>query len=262
MFTVPFLSASTTDEMKECVFLGIKRLFHRDKILENTTTLNIFGLSGSNNSLSHPITDLNSGNPNITPIQTEVTTLYSGSANTDTPVGLVFLEQGVIILDASRSFDGSQTVLKPLPGDSPAGGDKWWQGSPIDNSGAVSSVLSGSSIDEICDSFRITRILTGTNGVAFNVGMEWQNVTRVHSAIISAHVGLEDFNLSSNPTFVDDSNNIRTLRSVNGINNPTTFITSIGLHDAAGNLLAVGKPSRPIRNSRETQYVLNLRIDI
>lgn len=273
VFTVPFLSSSATSEMKECLFIGVKRLFHRDKILEDTITLNMFGTSGSyaagggwpdGNLAYHPITDRNFGYPNITPIQTEVTTLYSGSANLATPVGLAFLEQGVIVLDISRSFDGDQTVIQPQTdgaGTTTLNTDNWWYGNPIDNNGLVRSVLSGSTIDDICNAVRETRFLTGTNGSAFNVGMEFQNVTRIHSAIIAAEIGFEDFNLSSNPTFVDADGNIRTLTSVNGINNPTTFITSLGLHDAAGNLLAVGKPSRPIRNSRETRYAMSLRLD-
>ncbi len=261
VFTVPFLPSSSADEMKECFFICAKRLFHRDKILENTTTINMFGVSGTLNTLSHPITDRNFGNPNITPIQTEVTTLYSGSATTATPVGLAFLEQGIFVLDMSRSFDGSQTVVQQRAS-AAALTDSWFLGSPIDNSGPVSSVLSGSTIDDIVSSMRTTRFLTGTNGAAFNVATEWQNVTRIHSSIITVEIGSEDFNLSSNPTFVDANGNIRTLTSVNGINNPTTFITSIGLHDAAGNLLAVGKPSRPIRNSRENRYTLTLRLDV
>ena len=254
LFTLPFLSSSEADQLHEAIFIGVKRLFHRDKILENTTTLNLYGeeaLVGT----AYSVTDLNFGNPNITPLQGEVTVLFSGTADTATPVGLAFLEQGVYVLDASRSFDGSKSTTI----DGTAG--VYFKGPPLTEN-PQQSVLSATSIDGICSYIRETRFQSGSTGVAFNIGMEWQNVTRVNSSIFSTEIGFEDFNLSSNPTFVDSTTSqIRTLQSVNGINSPTTFITAIGLHDAAGNLLAVGKPSRPIRNSRETRYIFNLRLD-
>lgn len=258
-FTVPFLSSSTASEITEAVFIGIKRLFHRDKVLENTMYMNLIELSGSDVASDYGVgeryyvaTDANFGRPNITPIQTEVTTLFSGTADTNTPIGLVFLEQGVVVLDVSRSFDGDQSVLSPKDG-------KWFSGQRTGDAD-LNCVLSGSTIDEIVTSFRTTRFLTGSNSGSFNVGMEWQNVTLINSALIKLNIGFEDFNLSSNPTFVDANGTIRTLNGSN-INNPVTFITSFGLHDAAGNLLAVGKPSRPIPNSREASYSPVLRLD-
>jgi hypothetical protein len=255
-FHVPFLSSSTATEVTEAVFICIKRLFHRDKIKQNTIYANLVYQSGTDVETepwrSYAATDVNFGNPNITPIQTEATVLFSGTAGTTVPVGLAFLEQGVIILDVSRSFDGDQTVVSPRA-------EKWFAGQRT-GTAALASALSGSTIDQICNSVRTTRFLTGSVEGSFNVGLEFQNVTRINSVTIAMNVGFEDFNLSSNPTFTDENGNIRTLNG-SDINNPTTFITSFGLHDAAGNLLGVGKPSRPIRNSRETSFTATARLD-
>jgi hypothetical protein len=260
-FNLPFLSSSVDSEIKEAVFICFKRLFHRDKILQNTTTLNMNFLSASSTTTpataqNYSITDLNFGNPNISPIQSEVTTLFSGTAGTTTPVGLAFLEQGIYVLDVSRSFDGSQEVTLNSNFDDFLSG-------PSTGPAAQTSVLSGSSIDQIIDHIRTTRFLSGTTGNAFNIAIEFQNVTRVNSSIFACDIGFEDFNISSNPTFVNSSTQqIRTLQSNgSGINNPTTFITSVGLHDAAGNLLAVAKPSRPIRNDRESRFIISVRLD-
>lgn len=267
-FYVPFLSSSTAQRVDNAMFLCFKRLFHRDKILQNTTTLNLNYTSASTGAVpgaaaaagvyvTYSSTDLNAGLPNISPIQSEVTTIYSGTSDTSVPIGLAFLNQGVFVLDVSRSFDGSQ-VIDSL---GQATDDTFLAGPPL---GGVQqdSVLSGSTIDEILDHMRTRRFLTGSTGNAFNVAVEFQNVTRINSSIFSCNVGFEDFNISSNPTFVSSSGQIRTNQdNGSGVNNPTTFITSIGLHDAAGNLLAVAKPSRPIRNNRESKFTINVRLD-
>lgn len=261
-FYAPFLSSSTGQRIDNAVFLCFKRLFHRDKILQNTTTINLNYLSASTGATAasyqtYSTTDVNAGLPNISPVQSEVTTIYSGTANTTVPVGLAFLNQGVFVLDVSRSFNGAQ-VIDTL---GQATTDTFLAGPPV-GGGQQNSVLSGSTIDQIIDHMRTRRFLTGSTGNAFNVAVEFQNVTRVNSSIFSCNVGFEDYNLSSNPTFVSSSGQIRTNQdNGSGINNPTTFITSIGLHDAAGNLLAVAKPSRPIRNNRESKFTINVRLD-
>lgn len=263
-FYVPYLSASTDSEIREAVFIGVKRLFTRDKIKENTTTLSINHISASQDDTTadtpakfrnYSVTDLNFGYPNITPLQTEVTTLYSGTAGTTVPVGLCFLNQGVVVLDVSRSFDGGQLLTV-------AGNNYYWFSGPP-TSGSQISLLSGTSIDDILDHVRTRRFISGSTSGVYNVGMEFQNVVTINSTVVSCDVGFEDFNLSSNPTFINNSTyQIRTLQGNGlGINNPTTFITSIGLHDAAGNLLAVAKFSRPVRKNRETTFKVNVRLD-
>lgn len=270
-FYTPFLSSSTGQRIDNALFLCFKRLFHRDKILQNTTTINLNYTSASLGAVpgaaaadgvyvTYSTTDVNSGLPNVSPIQSEVTTIYSGTGNTTVPVGLAFLNQGVFVLDVSRSFDGTQLFdLNDSMG--LAQQDTFLVGPPISGD-QQHSVLSGSTIDEIINHMRTRRFLTGSTGNAFNVAVEFQNVTRINSSIFSCNVGFEDFNISSNPTFVSSSGQIRTNQdNGSGINNPTTFITSIGLHDAAGNLLAVAKPSRAIRNNRESKFTINVRLD-
>ncbi len=261
-FYAPFLSSSSGERIDNAVFLCFKRLFHRDKVLQNTTTINLNYLSASVGETpatykSYSTTDALAGLPNISAIQAEVTTIYSGTGNTNVPVGLAFLNQGIFVLDVSRSFDGAQ-VFDALGG---ATTDSFLEGPPLAGD-QQNSVLSGSTIDEIIDHMRTRRFLTGSTGNAYNVAVEFQNVTRINSSIFSCNVGFEDYNISSNPTFVSSSGQIRTNQdNLSGINNPTTFITSIGLHDAAGNLLAVAKPSRPIRNNRESKFSINVRLD-
>jgi hypothetical protein len=263
VFNVPFLSSSTGSQVTEAVFICIKRLFHRDKIKQNTMYANLVYASGSDvatePTFAYAATDVNFGRPNITPIQTEVTTLYSGTTGTTTPVGLVFLEQGVIVLDVSRSFNGAQLVDSPDPVD--VGYSNYWFEGQRTGNATLKSVLSGSTIDQIVTSIRETRFLTGSVDGAFNIGLEFQNITRVNSVTIAMDIGFEDFNLSSNPTFTDSNGNIRTLNGTD-INNPTTFITAFTLHDAAGNTLGVAKPSRPLRNSRETSLRGAARLDV
>ena len=42
---------------------------------------------------------------------------------------------------------------------------------------------------------------------------------------------------------------------------PYSFITTVGLYDAADNLLAVAKTSRPIENTHQTDLTFRIRLD-
>ena len=67
-----------------------------------------------------------------------------------------------------------------------------------------------------------------------------------------------DFNFSTNPTFLSGS--AGKLRHKSMYNNPSTFITGIGLHDSTGRLIAVGKLSTPIIKNFGTQVTIKVNL--
>ena len=66
------------------------------------------------------------------------------------------------------------------------------------------------------------------------------------------------FNFSNNPSFFSGSDATFSIPEFTG--NPQTFITTIGLHDAAGTMVAVGRLSTPVLKnfSREFTAKVNL----
>jgi hypothetical protein len=86
------------------------------------------------------------------------------------------------------------------------------------------------------------------------------NQTNLHSTVYFCRALNQEFNYSSNPTFVDDDKRIR-VTSGSNILQTRTYVTTIGLYDANDNLLAVGKLNKPIVKSPDTESVFRLRLD-
>lgn len=74
-----------------------------------------------------------------------------------------------------------------------------------------------------------------------------------------------DFNYSNNPTYVYDGtdgiNAKGTIRNKDFIDDPRTYITTVGLYNDANELVAVGKLSRPAIKTFDSEINLKIRLD-
>lgn len=73
-----------------------------------------------------------------------------------------------------------------------------------------------------------------------------------------------EFNYTNNPTFVSDGTDGLTKGTIiyqELINNPKTYITTVGLYNANNELLAVGKISKPVQKSFDNELLIKVRID-
>lgn len=74
-----------------------------------------------------------------------------------------------------------------------------------------------------------------------------------------------DFNYSNNPTYVyDGTDNIHargTIRHSDFIENPRTYITTVGLYNDNNELVAVAKLSRPAVKSFDQELLIRVRLD-
>lgn len=69
-------------------------------------------------------------------------------------------------------------------------------------------------------------------------------------------------NYSNNPTWVIESGSEKgKIRNACFVDNPITYITSIGLYNSKGELLAVAKLSRPIKKSKENDVLVKVRLN-
>jgi hypothetical protein len=74
----------------------------------------------------------------------------------------------------------------------------------------------------------------------------------------------KEFNYSNNPTFVSDGTDGLTKGTIiyqDLINNPRTYITSVGLYNDNNELLAIGKISQPTMKSFDNELLIKVRID-
>lgn len=74
----------------------------------------------------------------------------------------------------------------------------------------------------------------------------------------------KEFNYSNNPTFVSDGTDGKTKGTIiyqDLINNPRTYLTSVGLYNDNNELLAIGKLSKPTQKSFDNELLIKVRID-
>lgn len=118
--------------------------------------------------------------------------------------------------------------------------------------GTISELFSQATIEDILEHVCSTRF-----GTANETAIVFQNETVINSKIYICRAAPSQLNYSTNPTFIDEEGNIIALSG----GKPFTFITSIGLFDSTGNLVAVAKTSRPIEKNPGTDLTINVRLD-
>lgn len=68
-----------------------------------------------------------------------------------------------------------------------------------------------------------------------------------------------EFNYSQNPTFIDGTTG--GVRFTDFINAPQTFITTVGLYNDTGDLLAVAKLSKPLKKDFTKEALIRIKLD-
>lgn len=87
----------------------------------------------------------------------------------------------------------------------------------------------------------------------------FHNVTELNSAIHWCRINHNEYNYSSNQTYLDDTGKIHVKGDAD--DHPATYITTVGLYSADNELLAVAKLSQPLRKDPETELGLKVRLD-
>ena len=100
-------------------------------------------------------------------------------------------------------------------------------------------------------------------GVADDVRERWidndfNNTTELNSTIYFCRVNNNEFNYSSNPTYLSSSKIV----TKNVSSDPSvSYITTVGLYSADNELLAVAKLSEPLRKDQTNEVTLRVRLD-
>ena len=107
--------------------------------------------------------------------------------------------------------------------------------------------MTGSNISSSCDGVR-----NRWKNLTFN------NTTELNSAIYFCRVNHNEFNYSSNPTYLSSSQ-IRVKEQKS--DPPISYITTVGLYSADDVLMAVAKLSEPLKKTSDNEFVLRVRLD-
>ena len=263
------------------LFLTFKRLFSRDQITRDTFAIKMY------QSASRPVA--NKANLAVTSERgakiftdigssTSLLTSYAGgvgnivdSSLSSRNVGLIFYDQGICVLDLMKIISGSEHVSGTIDAMNAASNDgvkgKMLIGAPVaqvargtnPKAKFIPDLMVSASIDNIVDHFASCRFSSGSF-----TACTYKNATFVNSTLIFCRATAGLFNYSSNPTYVDSNNNITVIDEAaraTGLQRAFSFITTVGLYDEAGTLLAVAKLSRPVEKNDEKDLTIRVRLD-
>ena len=88
--------------------------------------------------------------------------------------------------------------------------------------------------------------------------IQFSNTTELNSTIYFCRIGHNDFNYSSNPTYLENSKIRVKDKSTDA---PVSYITTVGLYSSDNEMLAVAKLSEPLRKDPTNDMTLRVRLD-
>jgi hypothetical protein len=228
---------NTSWVMKEVFFLSFSRLLTKDQIKRGSFSIALGTGSwgdtfGSGGSKTVTLSDLSASYGSNGGVGTsnggDYAVLYDPTKGGDPDQGgrgLIFYQAGIAVITSSV-FNGE---FGTAPSDT------------------VDKVLSGSAITGSTATLRHR-----VSNISYN------NTTEINSSIYFCRVPFNEFNYSANPTYLSGSKirvkNIET-------DSPVSYITTVGLYNSAGEMLAVAKLSEPLRKDPTNDITIRVRLD-
>jgi hypothetical protein len=100
-------------------------------------------------------------------------------------------------------------------------------------------------------------LVTGPSGDAY--GFLARNSEKITSTHYFVRIKNGQYNFTNNPTFVTGSNG--ELSQPSFVNDPKTYITTVGLYDDQQQLLAVAKLSKPLLKTFTRESLIRVKLD-
>ena len=249
------------DTIREAYFINFSRLLTKDEIKKGSLTMS-FG-TGSTFTTAHNY----NGSPRTLHDHGD-TTYYTDSPAGDyailtmsanppdpeeggKPAGLIYYQAGIAVLSASMFYvyDSSQVQAN----------------ADHDSDNYINMTGSGVGLTKDDDSLSFKHLLvsssiTGTtNALRHRIdNIEFQNTTELNSTIHFCRMNHNEFNYSSNATYVSASK--IQVKDTNS-DSPISYATTIGLYGPDNALLAVAKLSEPLKKDPSNEITLRVRLD-
>tara|TARA_R100001594_G_scaffold90358_1_gene124785 strand:- start:418 stop:1539 length:1122 start_codon:yes stop_codon:yes gene_type:complete len=248
-------ASDNVSPMREMFFVNFARLLTKDEIKKGTFSINF--ITGCGDTFNAASVQYLSAPALMTGVLSlsdhgaatsyfvnspagEYGLLYTSSAapNASSSLGFIYYQAGIAAFTSSV-FDGTYHVpAEAAPATNMGAGAV---------SGTYAQLASSASIDVMAQSIR-NRI----QNISFN------NTIELNSTIYFCRANHNEFNYSSNPTYLSSSQ----LRVKNTTSdNPVSYITTVGLYSSDNELLAVAKLSEPIKKTPDTELTLRVRLD-
>jgi len=261
------------DKLRECIFVNFARLITKDEIKKGSFNL-VMGMATSSTG----------GTPySGDPFETQsLVQIYDNNAQNDYRVNSPAGEYAVLYM--KDYYEGSLAVAKDPAAAGRACGllyyqagiavltasifDKSWSEADLDPpySGYLSkSVAIIPGMTPGTSTTAGFRVLTGSTIDAFANGfrhrvynLQFNNTTELNSTVYFCRLSHNEFNYSSNLTYLSESK-LRVKQ--NSSDAPVSYITTIGLYSVDNELLATAKVSEPLKKDPTNELTLRVRLD-
>jgi hypothetical protein len=234
------ISGSFRDDL---IFVHVKRSQYKDEIKKGSVSiLSVFsgGVSAANNVIafnSASLSDAGAESRWLATDRGDVGNLITGSRI----AGLVYYNAGVIVLVPELFSNTSSVSTNP---------GNFWSGTADYASLAISGGIgAGRSYDSMLDAIRFR----------FR-GLTIINQSNLQTTYYFCRALNDEFNYSSNPTFLDSSQRIIPTSGSNGLQT-RTYITKVGLYGENQELLAVASCGEPLKKSPDAEFIIKVRLD-
>lgn len=162
------------------------------------------------------------------------TSVYNSSS--PTYYGLLYPQHGIVILDATK-LDGNPPI------------------------GVNFNTVTGSQVQGD-NAVKLFTSLSGSNNLTpggVNGGIQARSSEQVKSTYYFVRVKNAEYNYSNNPSFVTGS--LGQLAYSTFINDPQTYITTVGMYNDRRELLAVAKLSQPLLKNFTRECLIKVKLD-
>ena len=264
-------------KLKECFFLNFTRLLQKDEIKKGSFTLEL-GVSASGDApFAERITiqDISASDQyKVNSPAGEYGILYANNSagtalknaddtgTTSVKAGLIFYQAGIVVVTASV-FSGSYDT--PTAGGNYRNGAVGLLSSSISGAQFSKNGTSGPALPMMSQSNNINNVLSG-NAISASCDLlrhriynvQFNNTTELNSTIYFCRANHNEFNYSSNPTYLSASK----LRVKNNSQDtPVSYATSVGLYSPDNELMAVAKLSEPMKKDPSNEFTIRVRLD-
>ena len=202
-----------------------------------------------------------------TPFQ-ELITISDVSASTEYRVNSPAGDYGILYATASSALLAAASTHT-----SSINGDKYWHAGLIFYQAGI-AVLTGSifstqlatpAVKMDAANVEIQELMTGStidaNADALRhriYNLQFNNTTELNSTVYFCRINHNEFNYSSNPTYLSGSRiNVKTQST----DEPVAYITTVGLYNDNNELLATAKLSEPLKKSASNEFTIRTRLD-
>jgi hypothetical protein len=282
--------STKTDKILDPIFISFSRLLTKDEIKKGSFSMDLgvsasFGYPfGKQINVADTGADTNykvnspAGEYGILKVTNKVGTPLSAAAiaASGSSCGLIYYQAGVVVLDGSKVF----RQYRHPSGSAPAGFHEL-----MDHDGLLDVTGSGGTLGHT--TYGATTMFSGSHTMtlagpnlpltpdkillsgsidlyADNVRQRIQNIsfnntTELNSTIYFCRANHNEFNYSSNVTYLTGSQ-IR-VKAGEVLNPPKSYVTTVGMYSADNELLAVAKLSEPLRKDPTNELTLRVRLD-